>query len=91
LTSRDKSLPRFSSIDESDVLKVNDNNVAITEKSQSQKSFTFDCIFGPSSTQEQVFNQVGSRLVDRFLNGELLFELFLQGKIAKCVRPQLFV
>ncbi|KAI8580101.1 hypothetical protein K450DRAFT_156383, partial [Umbelopsis ramanniana AG] len=33
------------------------------------KPFTFDCIFGPTSTQEQVFNEVGSRLVERFLNG----------------------
>ncbi|KAI9288645.1 hypothetical protein BC943DRAFT_357507 [Umbelopsis sp. AD052] len=69
LTSRDKSQPRFSSIDESDILKVNDNSVSVAEKGQKPKPFTFDCIFGPTSTQEQIFNEVGSRLVERFLNG----------------------
>ncbi|KAG2184965.1 hypothetical protein INT43_000878, partial [Umbelopsis isabellina] len=69
LTSRDKSLPRFSALDESDVLKVNENSVTIIEKSQKPKAFTFDCIFDASSTQQQVFDQVGCRLVDRMLNG----------------------
>jgi hypothetical protein len=76
LTSRDKSLPRFSSIDESDVLKVNNNCVSIVEKGQKQKSFTFDSIFDPTSTQEQVFNEVGIRLVERFLNGEFPFGVY---------------
>ncbi|KAJ2961606.1 hypothetical protein NQZ79_g3100 [Umbelopsis isabellina] len=69
LTSRDKSLPRFSALDESDVLKVNENSVTITEKGQKPKAFTFDCIFDASSTQQQVFDQAGCRLVDRMLNG----------------------
>jgi hypothetical protein len=61
-------------------LKVNDNSVSVAEKGQKPKPFTFDCIFGPASTQEQVFNEVGSRLVERFLNGKFRFGVSVKHK-----------
>jgi hypothetical protein len=67
-------------LDESDVLKVNENSVTITEKGQKPKSFTFDCIFDASSTQQQVFDQAASHLVDRMLNGEYSHPSLLPGE-----------
>ncbi|KAF7722803.1 hypothetical protein EC973_002687 [Apophysomyces ossiformis] len=66
LTQQDRSQPRFSHSTESDVIKTFDNAITIVPH---QKSFTFDYLFDTESTQEQVFNGVGSKLVDRFIEG----------------------
>ncbi|KAG0168002.1 hypothetical protein DFQ30_005399 [Apophysomyces sp. BC1015] len=66
LTQQDRSQPRFSHSTESDVIKTFDNAITIVPH---QKSFTFDYLFDTESTQQQVFSGVGSKLVDRFIDG----------------------
>ncbi|CAO3658588.1 unnamed protein product [Rhizopus stolonifer] len=66
LTEKDKAQPQFSHPTDTDILKAHDNSVVIVPH---QKSFQFDHVLDASCTQEQVFNQVASSLVDRFIDG----------------------
>lgn len=47
---------------------VNDMTLRAGEKGQAMRSFDFDCVFGPDSTQEQVFEEV-QHLVTSVLDG----------------------
>ncbi|ORX61407.1 kinesin-domain-containing protein [Hesseltinella vesiculosa] len=66
LTEQDRLQPRFSNSTDSDVIKTFGNTATIVPH---QKSYSFDHVFDTESTQEQVFNGVASKLVDRFLDG----------------------
>ncbi|KAI8387359.1 hypothetical protein BD560DRAFT_419831 [Blakeslea trispora] len=66
LTQQDKAQPRFVNSTASDVIRTVENSVVVVPH---QKSFHFDHVFDSSSTQEDVFSAVGSKLVDRFLEG----------------------
>ncbi|KAI9261153.1 hypothetical protein BY458DRAFT_478110 [Sporodiniella umbellata] len=66
LTEKDKIQPRFSQSSNSDVLKVYENSVVIVPH---QKSFAFDHVLDSSVNQQQVFHQVASNFVDRFIDG----------------------
>lgn len=72
LTSQDRAQPRFSQSTESDVIKTFDTTVNVVPH---QKAFTFDHVFGTDSTQEQVFSSVASKLVDRFIDGKVSFDI----------------
>lgn len=67
LNSRDRAQPRFSQTAESDVIRTFENTITIVPH---QKTYSFDHVFDTKSTQEQIFETVGSRLVDRFLDGK---------------------
>ncbi|KAI8073341.1 hypothetical protein BC940DRAFT_268126 [Gongronella butleri] len=66
LTQQDRLQPRFSNCTDTDVLKTINNTITVVPH---QKSYTFDHVFDPDSSQEQVYNGVASNLVDRFLDG----------------------
>jgi len=45
----------------------------VTVQGEKRQTFNFDCVFGPDSTQKEVYDKIGVELVDKFLEGEFLF------------------
>ncbi|CAG8607745.1 4783_t:CDS:2, partial [Paraglomus occultum] len=39
----------------------------VTVQGEKKQNFNFDCVFGPESTQKEVYDKVGVELVDKFL------------------------
>ncbi|KAI9316361.1 P-loop containing nucleoside triphosphate hydrolase protein, partial [Dichotomocladium elegans] len=66
LTDRDRAQPRFASISENDVIRVQNNTVHIASHG---KSFHFDHVFRPSCTQGEIFASIGDKLVRKFVDG----------------------
>ncbi|KAI8967562.1 hypothetical protein BDF20DRAFT_917500 [Mycotypha africana] len=67
LTDSDRKQPRFANLADDDVLKSFDKTVKVLP---SNKLFTFDHIFGPTSTQEDVFFSIGENLIHKFVEGK---------------------
>jgi Kinesin motor domain len=63
-TSSDRPITRNS-------IKIipNEPQVVIGREEASQKSFTFDYVYGPSSTQEEIYQELVEPLVGQFLQG----------------------
>ncbi|KAI8640478.1 hypothetical protein BD408DRAFT_445151 [Parasitella parasitica] len=66
LTNRDRNQPRFANIANDDVLKIHDKTVQIVPQN---KLFTFDHVFGTTSTQEEIFTALGDSLIRKFIEG----------------------
>lgn len=43
--------------------------VVIGREESSQKSFTFDHVYGPLSTQDEIYKELAAPLVEQFLQG----------------------
>ncbi|CAO3662344.1 unnamed protein product [Rhizopus stolonifer] len=66
LTDRDRAQPRFANLANDDVLKPQDKTVQVVSQN---KYFSFDHVFGTTSTQEDVFKEVGDNLIRKFIDG----------------------
>ncbi|KAI9250737.1 P-loop containing nucleoside triphosphate hydrolase protein [Sporodiniella umbellata] len=66
LTDRDRAQPRFAKLANDDVLKLQDKTVQVVSQN---KHFSFDHVFGTTSTQEDVFSAVGDNLIRKFIEG----------------------
>ncbi|KAI9032872.1 P-loop containing nucleoside triphosphate hydrolase protein [Phycomyces nitens] len=66
LTGRDRAQPRFANLAQDDVLKVHESTVQVVPHN---KLFTFDYVFGPDSTQNEIFSALGERLIQKFVDG----------------------
>ncbi|KAI8582490.1 hypothetical protein K450DRAFT_170870, partial [Umbelopsis ramanniana AG] len=51
---------------EADVLKIQNSSVNVVSH---QKTFTFDYVFGPNSTQDEIFVTLASPLIHKFIDG----------------------
>lgn|ERR1700730_1839272 len=66
LSEKDRAIPRFSNMSESDVLKIQNSSLNVIPH---QKTFTFDYVFGPNSTQDEIFVTLASPLIHKFIDG----------------------
>lgn len=66
LTDRDRAQPRFANLANDDVLKAQDKTVQVVSQN---KYFTFDHVFGTTSTQEDIFKAVGDNMIRKFIEG----------------------
>ncbi|KAI9492902.1 P-loop containing nucleoside triphosphate hydrolase protein, partial [Zychaea mexicana] len=66
LTEKDRAQPRFANLSNDDVLKIHEKTVHVVPHS---KLFTFDHVFGVDSTQSQVFEALGEKLIHKFVEG----------------------
>ncbi|KAL0092018.1 kif21a protein, partial [Phycomyces blakesleeanus] len=66
LTGRDRAQPRFANLAQDDVLKVHESTVQVVPHN---KLFTFDYVFGPDSTQNEIFSALGDKLIQKFVDG----------------------
>ncbi|KAI9285530.1 P-loop containing nucleoside triphosphate hydrolase protein, partial [Umbelopsis sp. AD052] len=56
---------------EADVLKIQNSSVNVVSH---QKTFTFDYVFGPNSTQDEIFVTLASPLIHKFIDGSIMKE-----------------
>ncbi|GAN10098.1 hypothetical protein MAM1_0320d09634 [Mucor ambiguus] len=66
LTERDRNQPRFANMANDDVLKIHDKTVQVVPQN---KLFTFDHVFGTTSTQNEIFSTLGDSLIRKFIEG----------------------
>ncbi|KAI9481678.1 MAG: hypothetical protein EXX96DRAFT_608332 [Benjaminiella poitrasii] len=66
LTDRDRARPRFANLANDDVLKIHDKTIQVVPQN---KLFTFDHVFGTESTQNEIFTNLGERLIRKFIEG----------------------
>lgn len=66
LTDRDRAQPRFANLANDDVLKVHDKTVQVVPHN---KYFSFDHVFGSTSSQDDIFKTVGDNLIHKFVEG----------------------
>jgi hypothetical protein len=68
LTDRDRAQPRFANLSNDDVLKLFDKTVQVVPQN---KLFTFDHVFGTTSTQDEIFTALGDNLIRKFIEGKI--------------------
>lgn len=66
MNDRDRAQPRFANLSHDDVLKIHNSTVQVVPQN---KLFTFDHVFGTTSTQEEIFSAVGESLIRKFVEG----------------------
>ncbi|KAI7859176.1 P-loop containing nucleoside triphosphate hydrolase protein, partial [Circinella umbellata] len=66
LTEKDRAQPRFANLSNDDILKIHERTVHVVPHN---KLFTFDHVFGVDSTQSQVFEALGEKLIHKFVEG----------------------
>lgn len=66
LTDRDRAQPRFANLAHDDVLKIHESTVQVVPQN---KLFTFDHVFGTTSTQKEIFSALGDNLIRKFVEG----------------------
>jgi hypothetical protein len=69
LSERDRAIPRFSNMSESDILRIQNTSVYVAPH---QKTFTFDYVFGPNSAQDEIFVTLADPLIHKFIDGAFL-------------------
>ena len=67
LTEKDRAQPRFANLSNDDILKIHERTVHVVPHN---KLFTFDHVFGVDSTQSQVFEALGEKLIHKFIEGK---------------------
>lgn len=65
-SDKDRAIPRFSNMSESDVLRIQNSSVYVAPHS---KTFTFDYVFGPNSAQDEIFVTLADPLIQKFIDG----------------------
>ncbi len=68
--NKSKANNELSNESESEAIMITDSSIKLTQTSGKSREFIYDHVFGPPSTQDDIFEAVAQPVVDNFLSGK---------------------